>query len=89
MRLRRTFTCLTCGAEFTSPSIDAKYCSYRCSARRNWIEGRPQNTEEQFECPNNSGVICSKKECNRCGWNPDVATARSLKILEDMVAANG
>ena len=29
-----------------------------------------------FVCPNNSNVDCGKKECHRCGWNPEVAKAR-------------
>ena len=30
------------------------------------------------------GVQCDKKECHKCGWNPEVAEARLEKIREEL-----
>lgn len=34
-------------------------------------------------CVYNHGIICSTRECGRCGWNPDVAEKR-LKAIRLM-----
>ena len=38
--------------------------------------------EKGKKCPKNSGVLCSAKECHKCGWNPTVQKARLEKIME-------
>ncbi|MGN0998665.1 MAG: hypothetical protein ACI4PO_03860 [Faecousia sp.] len=38
------------------------------------------------KCPHNDGVICypNQKDCSKCGWNPDVAKVRKLRICEKL-----
>ena len=31
-------------------------------------------------CPFNEGVGCTREECHRCGWNPEVAAERLARI---------
>ena len=42
-----------------------------------------------FECPNNDGVMCTMKNCEYCGWNPNVEKMRLAKILKKMGCTNG
>lgn len=34
-----------------------------------------------YQCDHNIWVQCEKKECDKCGWNPEVAQARMEDIL--------
>ena len=45
--------------------------------------------EQSFICPNNPWVMCSVKNCYRCGWNPTVAEMRLEKIRKEMRQKNG
>lgn len=49
----------------------------------------PAAARERFFCKfqqNTLGVICERKlNCDKCGWNPDVAVKRKQKIKERMV----
>lgn len=40
---------------------------------------------EAPSCINNAGVVClpETKHCDTCGWDPDVARVRLLKICEE------
>lgn len=40
--------------------------------------------ERKQECPYNKEALClpSKRQCDTCGWNPEVAKQRLEKILE-------
>ena len=42
---------------------------------------------EPFKCPLQSTdhVLCMKKNCSKCGWNPEVAQARLDAIIEKMM----
>ena len=40
----------------------------------------PKYTEGAKPCPNNSGVLCWRMDCSKCGWNPEVAFERKEKI---------
>lgn len=42
---------------------------------------------EPFKCPYQpSGhVLCDKKTCSKCGWNPEVAQARLDAIVEKLM----
>lgn len=31
-------------------------------------------------CPHNDAVVCERKQCNTCGWNPVVNKARMDKL---------
>lgn len=36
-------------------------------------------------CPENNNVLCpDKTQCDRCGWNPVVSSARLRRIKEDL-----
>ena len=36
-----------------------------------------QKVPKEWRCPNNQWVKCKEKNnCNKCGWNPEVATNR-------------
>lgn len=41
---------------------------------------------EPFECPYNpgGGVLCERKKCTTCGWNPEVAQARLDAIIKKL-----
>lgn len=36
------------------------------------------------ECLFNKGVCCTDKDCEGCGWNPDVEEARKKKTREEL-----
>lgn len=40
--------------------------------------------EYKIKCPHNDAVGCfpSQRNCNRCGWNPDVAKERLEKFCK-------
>lgn len=37
-----------------------------------------------YQCNYQEGVQCEKKNCHKCGWNPEVAKARLEAIIEKM-----
>lgn len=73
----REFTCIVCG----NKAIDrgyrqaAKYCGEKCRNRARYyadIEARSAASACMF----NEGVICYKRNCENCGWNPVVDERR-------------
>ena len=68
----REFTCIVCGVKGIdkSPEQNKLCCSQACNNRR-----RIQKSIK-WPCVHNVGVQCSRKDCDRCGWNPKVAKAR-------------
>ncbi len=52
-------------------------------------EQLPRAAKERFFCKYHQGslgVICERKlNCDKCGWNPEVAKKRKDKIKERMV----
>lgn len=42
---------------------------------------------EPFKCPyqDNGNVLCDKKTCSKCGWNPEVAKKRLDAIIQKMM----
>lgn len=42
------------------------------------------NYTKQTDCPHNKELICTVKNCNRCGWNPKVAEIRLAKIKKEL-----
>jgi hypothetical protein len=58
--------CLFCGQP--NSSTRSAYCSDEC---------RKKAWHRRTECAaNNEGLECSTGDCNRCGWNPEVAQER-------------
>lgn len=43
-----------------------------------------QKTIESPRCPHNDGVICypGERQCDRCGWDPEVGQARLEKFCK-------
>ena len=74
--------CLNCGGVFFADR-ERKFCSHRCNKtylQRNYRAGIV--TRSPNECLMNEGVICKKRNCENCGWNPKVARKRKEDILE-------
>jgi hypothetical protein len=79
--------CPTCGKEFKTTRPHQKYCCHSCSNRfRNADYGnfdkslewkRSTTDESMWQCPYQINVECSCRNCDRCGWNPKVAKART------------
>lgn len=81
--------CKGCGKVFTDTRADRVYCSHSCSAtNRDRGTGtahcdtslewkRTESNALLWECPYNNAVGCSFRKCDRCGWNPEVAKART------------
>jgi hypothetical protein len=42
---------------------------------------RSTTDESLWQCPYQRNVECSCRNCDRCGWNPEVAKARLDKIM--------
>ena len=41
------------------------------------LEWKQANDKTKWQCPYNEGVDCGFRKCIRCGWNPEVARART------------
>lgn len=83
--------CPTCGTLFKTNVERQKYCCHSCGHKnRRSKEGGAfeesllwEKTEKGlWRCPYNMAVDCSERKCITCGWNPEVAEARTKKILE-------
>lgn len=42
-----------------------------------------------YQCPFNQACACEKRQCAKCGWNPVVATQRSMNIEKSMEERHG
>lgn len=79
------YTCPVCGKlTQVSRSYQVRtYCSRACSAKareaeRSDISSEFLNGECIFQP---ESIDCFKRECSKCGWNPEVAKARLDKIM--------
>lgn len=81
--------CAYCG-EVTN-TVYQKYCSRACAARG--VHGVEQidvdmNYDWQeiggglWNCRYRRNIQCKDRNCAKCGWNPEVAEARSKAIME-------
>lgn len=88
--------CRYCGKEYNGESAQ-KYCSRLCANRgRRTIERnqydhsliweRSAGDKTRWQCPYNENVSCNVRECNKCGWHPEVAKARSEEIKRKFMA---
>ena len=75
----REFICAECGAKSidNSPQQNKKFCSKRCLDR--YYDKQRQKPKEA-ECKYNDGVLCARRKCEKCGWNPEVEKARKEKL---------
>lgn len=78
MRRIKTVICENCGKEFESRVYNAKHCCRRCANQRHKANRQAPRT---FQCPHNHEVTCEKRQCDCCGWNPDVAQRRMDKLM--------
>ena len=79
--------CKCCGKEIVAKSVYRMFCDSKCYEKFRWqrIKHTAQNssTERSLECRFGiPGIECWKKNCSKCGWNPEVAAQRLEKILE-------
>ena len=50
----------------------------------------PDEKAAADSCPYNDGVACTKKQCEGCGWNPEVARKRDEKLRSKLgMGTNG
>lgn len=49
------------------------------------VEKKREKTSANFVCPHNDAVVCRKKTCYHCGWNPKVAQIRTEVIAREGV----
>lgn len=91
--MSKVFTkiCPTCGIEFKTTNEWQTFCRKTCSNRGGASKGKDFDSSLKWErssedgkwlCPYTFGVACSGRRCSKCGWNPEVAEARTKKILE-------
>ena len=40
--------------------------------------------KKDMSCPHNDALICERKNCRKCGWNPNVAKRRVEELLEKL-----
>ena len=79
--------CKGCGKEFTAKSEYRKFCDAVCYNRYHKIKNAP--IPREVACRYADGVVCSKRDCEKCGWNPKTADARLEKLHAEMEARYG
>jgi hypothetical protein len=88
--------CPYCGKAFWGIK-DQRYCGHSCANRGRREEEREQGEYDRsivwerdesgcWLCPYQFSVGCKRRECNKCGWNPEVAKARTKEILRKLMA---
>ena len=83
-------TCEYCGTIFPGRSR-ARFCNRDCYRKKRAEDAANRPQARDFEsspddCDFNAGVRCdSVGECGKCGWNPDVAQERSIRILAKLL----
>lgn len=82
--------CAVCGKSFTVAlqSRMKKTCSASCAAKLaaqrdvDYSFDWKKEADNKYACRYNpEGCSCSDRQCLRCGWNPEVAKARTKKFL--------
>lgn len=80
------FTCEYCGkvVQVEKEWQVQRFCNKSCAASyRNEKQTGWTKFEDAGECVfQPESVICGKRICNNCGWNPEVAQARLERIME-------
>ena len=80
--------CEYCGAPVERSH---RFCSRACSAKARCNVKLVEVDEDQdwkdaggglYRCPHQRFVRCKDRDCDYCGWNPEVAKARLEAIME-------
>ena len=84
-------TCPHCGTEFETPYENQRYCGHTCANRGRRLSEKGEfdhslewekDAERKWMCPYAQNVGCRYRKCNKCGWNPEVAKARTEAYME-------
>lgn len=80
MGYERTVKCDVCGTVFLTDRANKARCSRKCSNiaanRAKRERERINKIEHKTDCPHNSALLCYKRNCGSCGWNPVVEQMR-------------
>ena len=81
--------CLYCGKQIPEDR-KAVYCDNKCSTYAYYQRHNPRKVlADACLCYFNREVLCSYRECERCGWNPVVAQRRLDEFLIEEVEDDG
>ena len=75
--------CPTCGGKFKTAKRDQIFCCHTCANECRVKDYGPdlkwdKTTGDRWVCGYNIGVSCETRKCSTCGWNPEVAEARTI-----------
>lgn len=73
------FNCEYCGKlrRVASRHDASRFCSRSCAKKWEWEQKGAAIVEGFFECVYQpESIMCDRKICSKCGWNPEVAKAR-------------
>lgn len=71
-------TCINCHKSFKRKQSNSRFCSTRC--HKEYYQRSYNAARRGTPCEYNEAVICGKRACSACGWNPTVAAARFKAI---------
>ena len=73
----KEFTCIVCGKKGFDSSLtkNKKYCSRACFDKSRRMKEIP--------CEYNEGVFCITRNCDTCGWNPEVEKKRKERLEKE------
>lgn len=87
--------CTYCGTSFPGRST-AKFCSRQCYLKNGADNAAARQQAawkaipKLYSCEFNEGVSCFPVgDCQKCGWNPNVAQKRLERILAKLLGAEG
>lgn len=79
------YTCPVCGkvTEVKKKNQVRTYCSRRCVSMSREARRKDVGLEVEMPCIfQPESIMCGKRECDKCGWNPKVAQERLERIGE-------
>ena len=83
MKQKETGVCLVCGKEFIKTRPNKRFCSRNCACYVANKRAKARKNGEVLECGSdcvyNNALVCTKRKCDSCGWNPTVAKQRSAR----------
>ena len=79
-------TCPVCECNFRTTRENKEYCCHSCANKGRALKAVNKGNYDEsldwfrhdgrWECPYESAVSCEIRNCDKCGWNPEVAKAR-------------
>jgi hypothetical protein len=85
---RESRNCEYCGMPVHSEYL--RFCSRSCASKAR--SGVPyvevdtsidwEKVNGKYKCPYQRFVSCTNRDCDHCGWNPEVAKARTKAFME-------